>query len=170
MSSLLWRTTRFNCEPTLYLIYFNDFSEILKYSDVIQFADDAVIFVSVKDVQSLQSMLNKDVKSVSKFFTESELILNLKAVKTECMLLRTSWKLSRVCNQIQLFHNSTPIQVTKSYKYLGTSVNPYLHLGEQFDKTFKKMSTKLKLLKKLKHNLTNEATKSIMVSLIQHKV
>ena len=125
--------------PTLFLIFFNDFSEILMHCDVIQFADDTVILVSAKDVQSIESMLNIDLKNMSKFFTENELIINLEAVKTECMLLGTSRKLSTVCNQLQLFYNFTPIHVTKSYKYLGTIVNPNLNLGEQFDKTYKKM-------------------------------
>ena len=55
--------------PTLYLIFFNNFSEILKYCDVIQFAGDTVIFVSAKDVQSIESMLNKDFKKTYIYFS-----------------------------------------------------------------------------------------------------
>ena len=101
-------------------------------------------------------MLNKDLKNVFKFFTKNELIINFKSGKTKGMLLDISRKLSTVCNQIHLFYNSTPIHIAKSYKYLGTIVNTNLNLGEQFDKTYKKMSTILKLLRKLKYKLTNE--------------
>lgn len=114
-------------------------------------------------------MLNKDFKNVSKIFTENKLIINLKAGKTKCMLLGTSQKLSTVWNQIHLFYNSTPIHVVKSYKYLVTTVNLNLNLGEQFGKTYKKMSSKLKLLRQLKYNLTSKTTKSIMVLFIQPK-
>ena len=109
-------------------------------------------------------MLGKDLKNVLKFFTENELIKNLKGSKTESMLLGTSQKLSTDRNQIQLFFKSTAINVVKPYKYLVAIVNPNLNLGEQFDKTYKKMSTKLKLLGKLKCNLTSEATKIIILS------
>lgn len=98
-------------------------------------------------------MLNKDFKNVSKIFTENKLIINLKAGKTKCMLLGTSQKLSTVWNQIHLFYNSTPIHVVKSYKYLVTIVNLNLNLGEQFGKTYKKMSSKLKLLRQLKNTI-----------------
>lgn len=93
-------------------------------------------------------------------------MIKLKAGKTECIMLGASQNLSTVCNQFQLFHNCTPIYVAKSYKCLGTNVSPSLNLAEEFDKTYKKMSVKLKL----KYNLTNEATKSMMVSLIQTSI
>ena len=83
-------------------------------------------------------MINKDLKNVSKIFTENKLIINLKAGKTKSMLLGTSQKLSIVWNQIQLFYNGTSIHVVKSYKYLVTIVNLNLNLGEQFSKTYNK--------------------------------
>ena len=82
------------------------------------------------------------------------------------MFLGMFRKLSKVLNQLKLFNNHNQIYVAESYKYLGTIIIPSLKLGLQFAKAYKQMSTKLKLIRKLKYYL-NAATKQILISLIQ---
>ena len=65
--------------PTLFLIYFNDFSDCLIHCDVIQFADDTVILVSAKNIDEIEKMLNSNLKNISQYFVENELVINLKA-------------------------------------------------------------------------------------------
>ena len=59
-----------------------------------------VVFVHAKGISSIKSMLNKDFKIVSNFFTENESTKKLKSDKTECMLEGTSRKFSTVCKQL----------------------------------------------------------------------
>lgn len=104
---------------------------------IIQFADDTVVFVSAKDVDRTEFMLNEDLKNVSSYFVENELVINLKAGKIEYKLVGTSRKLSTVPNLLILFNNHSQIYVADSYKYFGTIVNLWLNLKLQFDKAYK---------------------------------
>ena len=52
-------------------------------------------------------------------------------------------------------------QFTTSYKYLGVEIDPTLNMNTNFDSTYKKASSSLRLLNKLHPFLTVKATKSI---------
>lgn len=69
--------------PLLFLILFNDFPDILKKADVVEFADDTVIYVSSNKISQIEEMLNNDLKNISSYFRENELVINLKPGKTE---------------------------------------------------------------------------------------
>ena len=153
--------------PLLFLIFFNDFPDVLEHSDVVQFADDTVIYVASSSFDDIETSLNKDLQRVSKYFRNNELVINLKLGKTECMLFGTDKRLSKVSKPLALFYDHVAIHVTNSYTYLGTIVDSSLTLNDQFDKMYKNASSKLKLLSKLKHYLTDEATKCVFKSIIQ---
>ena len=153
--------------PLLFLIFFNDFPEILNKCSVVQFADDTVIYVSAKTVAEIEEILNTELKNIAMYFTKNELIINLKPGKTESMLLGTAKRLSKTDRVLKLFYNHTEILACQSYKYLGTYIDPTLSLAEQFDKMYKKASSRLKLLSKMKFYLTDESTKLVYNALIQ---
>lgn len=112
-------------------------------------------------------MLNSDLKHVSLFFEKNALVINLKAGKTESMLLGTSKKLQKNRSNLKLFYRNNAICVATKYKYLGTMIDQTLNLSYQFDKMYKQVASKLKLLNKLKLFLNDEATKRVYQSLIQ---
>ena len=81
------------------------------------------------------------------------------------MLLGTSKKLKK--DYLDLIYGNTPIYVAEAYKYLGTIIDPNLHLTQQFNKMYKQVSAKRKLLNKLKQYLNEEAFKHVYNSLIR---
>ena len=94
-------------------------------------------------------------------------MINLKPGKTESMLLGTARKLSTGRRCMNLFYRGTPVCVAESYKCLGTIIDPSLTLSTHFDKQYKRASTKLRLLEKLRSFLTKEGTKAVFHSVIQ---
>ena len=56
--------------PAIFLIFFNNFPRTATNCETIQFADDSVNFVSYKDVDSIEFMLNEDLKSVYSYFVK----------------------------------------------------------------------------------------------------
>ena len=152
--------------PILFLIQFNDFVEVLQHCEVVKFADGTVVYLSGNDVTEIERKLNLDLKNVSEYFTNNELVINLKQSKTESMLFGTSKRLSKSRKKLELWYQSTPIHAVSSYKYLGTTLDPTLSLVTQFNNMYKKASSKLKLLSKLKFYLTYEATKRVYQSII----
>ena len=81
----------------------------MRHSEVIQHADDTVIFVAESDVSEILKLLNEDLKIVSTFCFGNELILNLKKGKTEAMLFGTTQRLSKAENGVKLFYRGDPI-------------------------------------------------------------
>jgi len=56
--------------------------------------------------------------------------------------------------------------VTDQYKYLGVAVDSTLNLNSFFDTCYKKASSRLNLLAKLRYMLNTDASKSIYNSMI----
>ena len=70
--------------PLLFLIYFNDLSNVCKYTIPILFADDSNIFASSDDIQLLQSQINEDLNNIAIWLKVNKLSLNIK--KTHFMI------------------------------------------------------------------------------------
>ena len=73
--------------PIMFLVFFDDFDQILKNSSVIKFADDTVIYVSDKNLESIERKLNEDLVRIHEYFKENELIINLKNQKQRLCFL-----------------------------------------------------------------------------------
>ena len=68
------------------MIFFNDFPDVLQKCEVVQFADDTVVYVSAKDAKEIESLLNHDLQNIGHYFRQNELVINLKPGKTEFLL------------------------------------------------------------------------------------
>ena len=98
------------------------------------YAEDTVIFCADKNIDVIQKRVEEDFSSLTNWLAINELIINCKKGKTEVMMFGTSQRLSKVDNStLQLYHNSTPIAATQTYKYLEltltTSINMSQHLA-----------------------------------------
>ena len=69
---------------------------------------------------------------------------------------------SSLCVQI----GSDVIRSTTSYVYLGVKLDPMLNFGQHLHKTYKKTSSKLKMLKKIRSSLTVQSACMIYQSMI----
>lgn len=76
--------------PLLFLIHFNDVLKRLRFSKIITYADDSVIFTSSKDLDNIEHNLSEDINSLASWFRDNELIINLKKGKTEVILFGTA--------------------------------------------------------------------------------
>ena len=81
--------------PILFLLYFNDFVNVLEHSEVLKYADDTVLFVSHKNFDNVESKLTEDMKLVANWFQRNDLIMNVKKGKTESMLFGTKKRLEQ---------------------------------------------------------------------------
>ena len=81
--------------PLMVIIYFNDLQHHVTHGDIIQYADDTVIFFADKKVETIQKALNEDMEQIGEYCRENELLLNLKKGKTEVMLFGTAQRLRR---------------------------------------------------------------------------
>ena len=97
---------------------------------------------------------------------QNELILNFKKDKTEVTIFGTQSRLSKAGNNVHVEYQSTKVNVTESYNYLGVKVDPTLNFYQHFRSVYKKASTRLRLLRKIRSNLTNVAALRIYQALV----
>ena len=67
--------------PLLFIIYINDFSKCLKYSNNLSFADDTTIILSAKNNNLLFQKGNKELENIDNWLRANKLSLNLKKTK-----------------------------------------------------------------------------------------
>ena len=79
--------------------------------------------------------------------------MNLKPDKTELLPFGTSHHIAKTNKNFEVKFNNQYINETKRYKYLGVEVDHTLNLNSYFDKIYKKITSRLRLLNKLRSNM-----------------
>jgi hypothetical protein len=118
-------------------------------------------------MESIKSKLTNDLANVAVWLDENDLIINLKEEKTEALLFGTAIK--RICKSnesLSIRYGNTVINLTKKYKYLGVEDDSILNLNTHFDACFKRASTRLRLLSKIRDNLNVDSARTIYQSMI----
>ena len=135
-----------------------------------KYADDTVLYVAGKEIDSIETKLLKDMDNLSEWLRCNELILNLKKGKTESMLFGTAQRIAKQrSRQLKVtISQPTPTEInsTTEYKYLGVHVDSTLNLNSHFDKCFKRASGRLRLLAKLRSYMDNATAATIYRSMI----
>ena len=145
--------------PLLFALLINDLHtecKILLY---------IVVYFSHKNVSHLETILNEEVNKIAKWMSENHLTLNL---KTEFILFGTAKRLSKESSSsINIKINGEHVNQTMQYKYLNVLLHHHLTLHEQVRTVYHKTSTRLKLLKRVRHNLTTYAAERVYLNMIQ---
>jgi predicted nucleotidyltransferase len=103
----------------------------------------------------LGTILNEEVNKIAKWMSENHLTLNLKKGKTEFLLFGSAKRLGKESSSpINIKINGEHVNQTTQYKYLGVLLDHHLTLHKQVRTVYHKTSTRLKLLKRVRHNLT----------------
>ena len=111
---------------------------VMENSSILMYADDTVMYVAGKEIDSIENNLSKDMDNLSELLRCNELILNLKKGKTESILFGTAQRITKQRNEplkVTISH-PTPavINNTTVDKYLGVVVDTTLNLDSHFDK------------------------------------
>ena len=82
--------------PLLFVVFFNDIVDSLKNSQIVMYADDAVVFYAHKNINEIENCLNDEFTRIASYLDSNELIINLKKGKTESLLFGTAKRLNGV--------------------------------------------------------------------------
>ena len=152
--------------PLLFIVFFNDIVDVIKHAKLLKYADDTVVYVASKDVSTINNLLTEDLRLLADWFDQNELLINLKKGKTECLLFGTRQKLAKRKDSFNVKYKDNDVVETESYKYLGVDLTSNLTLSSYFDRCYKKATSRLRLLQKLRNLLTITSAKAIYRSMI----
>lgn len=134
--------------PLLFLIYINDFHFCLKETNSGHFADDTYMLFGSKDLKSIETVMNAELKLVSNWLRLNKLSLN--EDKTELIIFRS--KQHHMDYDINIKLNDILLQPKASVKYLGLYLDNHLSWTVHINHLSKKLSRANGILSKLRHN------------------
>ena len=121
--------------PLLFLLFINDMSDSIMNSTVDMYADDTLIYFCHRDVKTIETCLNNDLASLSKWLDDNLMKANVS--KTNVMLLGTSAKTSRI-NHINVVMNNCTVEKVNSFKYLGVNIDANLKWNDHVSNVCRK--------------------------------
>ena len=116
--------------PLFFILYVNSLPNILHNSKVYLYADDTAIAVRGNNTESIVNCLNEELKHARVWFDKHRLSLNLK--KTRVMFFGTHNRIAD-SDDVHVSCNGVEIAATKSYKYLGVSLDSKLTFSEHVE-------------------------------------
>ena len=125
-----------------------------------------VIYCASDDVNVVENVLNSEMKAVGSYCSDNELLLNSKKGKTESMLFRTARRLSKNGGKLKIYYNGTIISCVKEYEYLGNVLDSSLNLNTNFNRAYKRASSRMRLLQNVRSYLTTHAATKIYTLMI----
>ena len=135
--------------PLLFLIYINDFHLCLNKVSVGHFADDTYLLFSSKNVKTIETVVNHELKLANKWLKLNKLSLN--AGKTKLIFFHSIHK-SLDHEEISIKFNGVKLNPTDFVKYLGIFIDKHLNWNVQIVHLSNKLSQVNGILSKLRHN------------------
>ena len=152
--------------PLLFILLINDMNTCVQKCSLVLYADDAVLFFGHKNANEIELTLNNELNAIYDWLFDNHLIINLKKGKTEFVLYGSRQKLSK-STECSISINGTTISSPDEYEYLGVTLDKTLTLKTQIDKVYKKSSSRLKLLKRIRSHIPSKVAVTIFQSVIE---
>ena len=147
--------------PLLFLLYINDLYNIWSTSIPILYADDTNLFYKGKDIDTLVSYINMELKNISTWLKVNRLSLNIK--KTHFMFFRK--QRNKKCDlKIQI--DGSEIDQVERTKFLGVVIDQNLNWKEHVSLISRKVSRGIGMIVKAKHCLNRDALLTLYNSFI----
>ena len=140
--------------PLFFILFVNDYPKCLKHSNVTIYADDTTQDISHKLIDVIEQKLHENLLNSLQWMERNKLTMNLK--KTQCMLIGTAQKLSKV-RKICIKVGDIVLETVTSSKLLGVHIDECLTWSVHIDVLSKKLSQKIGILRRLRNFMSNAA-------------
>ena len=137
--------------PLLFLLYINDLRLSLSETSCGHFADDTFIVFNSKKPKTIETVINFELKKVSKWLRLNKLSLN--AAKTEVIFFRSS-RHSLNYDKVSIKMNGLKLTPVDYIKYLGMYIDKNLDWNQHIQELTKKLNRANGILSKLRYNTT----------------
>ena len=131
----------------LFLIYINDLRNAIYHSTVHHFADDTNLLYTYKNLKTIKTKINKDLKSLCTWLRANKISLN--ASKTELIIFRDPRKKPTYSMKIRI--NGKKLTPCSSVKYLGIYIDEHLNWNTHLAELRPKLSRAVGMLSKIRY-------------------
>uniref|UniRef100_A0A3P9KPY0 Reverse transcriptase domain-containing protein n=1 Tax=Oryzias latipes TaxID=8090 RepID=A0A3P9KPY0_ORYLA len=150
--------------PLLFIIYINDFVFCSGAIHKILFADDTSLFMSHRNIDLLEKLLNEQLVKVDTCFKCNKLSLNTS--KTIFIIFHTSRHKSTY-RKLNINIDGQSLQQVDSIKFLGIHIDQFINFKKHIDELVKKLSKLVGLFYKIRHILPSDALLTLYRSLFE---
>lgn len=149
--------------PLLFSLYINDLPLVLNKARMQMYADDTTIYTSAETVSNLSNMLKEELKSVTNWIKDNQLILNIP--KTKMIIIGSKTSLREEPN-ITLNIERETIEQVKEVKLLGITIDNKLSWVNHIENIIAKMGKILAVIRRCSIFFTQTVLKLVVQSLI----
>lgn len=143
--------------PIIFSLFINDIADALNLPFVL-FADDLTFFTDASDIGEGIKKINECYKKLCEWCDENDLTVNPSKTKAMLFYKANDYRSKNLLSN-SLSLNNTEIEVVKSFKYLGVTIDGVLSFSEHYATTEKKLTVALKRMYSLRRNFTPNVIK-----------
>ena len=151
--------------PLMFIIYINDIVHATQSFDLIMYADDTTMYISIDNTsltnEELTIMLNTELNKVTDWFKVNKLALNDK--KTKYMLFALPRK---KVPKLELRIDGKQIDKVNQFNFLGLELDNNMNWSNHINKIAAKISKSTGIMNKLKHILPQNILLTLYNTLI----
>lgn len=142
----------------LFLIFINDIEKAVKYSKILLFADDALMYFVSDSIDDCVCKINEDLNLLNGWMKMNKLSLNVAKTKAMC--------LNGILNADILIEN-VQIDIVNEIKYLGIIIDDKLNFKSNIDYICKKVAKKLSFFKNIRNKVSTKCAINIYNTIIK---
>ena len=155
------------------MLYIYDLVNVCLNSKILLYADDTVLYKDISDTQRFLDMhdFQQYVNRLIKWCQMNRLSINVKKTK---LVFHPHTQTIESNTHRAICINDLPVGFVSSYSYLflGVDIDDMLFFKQFYTNTFKKISYKLSLLRRIRHMVTKKAaldiTETMFCSIIDY--
>ena len=157
--------------PLFFLCYINDITNICKSSKILLYADDTVLYKGITESEKFLDMHNfqQDVNRLVLWCQRNRLSIYIK--KTKLVFYPVNQNVENNMNSV-IKMRGLSVDYLTSYLYLGVDIDDMLTFKKHYNNTFKNVSHKLFILRKIRYMINVKAaldiTKTMLCSVIDY--
>lgn len=150
--------------PLLFILYVNDIISSSNIFHQVVFADDTNLFLSHKNLDILQKLVNEELVKVDSWFKYNKLSVNVS--KTKCIIFRSNRSRTNI-ESIQIKIHNKVIERVENIKFLGIYLDESLNFKQHIEFLIKELSKYVGLFYKLRYDLPFDALLTLYRSLFE---
>ena len=148
--------------PTLFLIFINDITYVVRHCKIRMFADDTCLIIEVDNREETAELINEDLESINVW--SKQWLVNFSASKTKSLIVSTKHDSA---NNPPVTLNGQLIDEVKAHTYLGVKISHNLRWNVHINDISLKARKKLNAMMQFKYKLDRRSLQTMYDSFVR---